>query len=357
MGLNQISIKKYLPSYLIAGKRAWRKLYWNTLYVTNSIWLPVKAGDPYPYVDKPADCERLLYIGGTDHCGDVQPLFYNNTMNVVAQPKVKKCGCESCDCSGLCEDLNSTVFTTNVLFTINGIDYVEKIWIKYGRNGDILEYKETPVKQYNDFIGDGGDFNNDFNNDYSIGTGGLSNFTVITKTSQRKICHLKTYPCGCPMDVPENEELVRNHCSCFIPFFGHRRREHCEKFLYDTNRLDRGECKLSECGTKIYFRPVSRHNHRHDQDHKRIPDFLLVGYQTNGDPKKVNDQIRIPEFSIDAHWAGTFYYIKKFNAKYSQNERDSAKYLFDSECDNLIGFLNPLSLQDLADIQDLPVKW
>lgn len=358
MALNQIDIKKYLASYLIAAKQAWRDLFWNTLYTTTSVWLTVKAGDPYPYVDIPRDCLRLLYVGGEDHCGDVQPYFYNNVMNVVVKPKVKKCGCETCECSGLCEDLNSTVFTTNVLFTINGVDYVEKTWIKYGNNGDILEYKETPYKQYNDTIGDGGDFNNDYNNDFSGGSHGLSNFTIATRTTQRKICALQTYPCGCPKDTPENEQLVRSHCSCFVPFFGHRRREHCEHFLRDTNRTDQGEVKISDCGTRIYFRPPARHHHhRNDPNHKRIPDFLLVSYQTNGDPKLANNQIQVPEYAKVAIWAGTFCYIKMFNPKYRQDEKDSAKYLFNAKINDLITFLNPLSLQDLSDVQDLPVRW
>lgn len=344
-----------MASYLIAAKQAWRKLFWNTLYVANSVWRTVQNGDPYPYVSVPKDCLRLLYVGIQDHCGDIQPLFYNNALNVVPKPKKKKCGCESCDCAGLCEDLNSSTFSTKVLFTINGTDYVEKTWIKYCPNGDVLEYKEIPVKKYNSFTGDAGDFNNDFNNDYSIGQGGLSDFSIITETKQRKICALKTYPCGCPVDNPENEEIVRNFCSCFMPFFGRRRREHCEHFLQDTNRINPGEVKISECGTKIYFKPSRRHNANPLE--RNIPEFLQIAYQTNGDPKLINDQIQVPEYCKEAMWSGTFYYIKKFNPKYTPDQRREAKWDFNSEQNDLITFLNPLALQDLSDIQDLPVRW
>jgi hypothetical protein len=354
LALNQINIKKYLPSYLISAKRVWQELFWNTFFVANSVWKTVQAGDPYPYVELDRDCERLLYVGIEDHCGDIQPIFYNNVMNVVPKPHHKKCGCESCECSGLCEDLNSTTFTTNVLFTINGIDYVEKIWLKYSPNGDVLEYKETPVKQYNSMTGDGGDFNNDYNNDYSTGGNGLGNFSIVTKVSQRKLCALKTYPCGCPQEIPENEELVRQHCGCFLPFFGHRRREHCEHFLSDYNLSEYGEVKLSPCATKIYFKPGRKRHHRGE---KKIPDFLLVTYQTNSNPTSLSDQVHVPDFAKVALWSGMFYYIKKFNPKYSMGERQEAKWDYESEIDKVIRYLNPVSFQDLSDIGDKKIRW
>lgn len=355
MALNQINQKKYLASYLIAGKQAWRELFQKTMYVTNNVWLTVQAGDPYPYVILPRDCQRIFYVGKEDHHGNIRPLYYNNSLNVIAKPVVKKCGCTTCDCSGLCEDMNSTIFTTSVIFTLNLVDYVEKTWVKYCPNGDVIEYKETPTKQYNSFTGDGGDFNNDFNPDYSTGGGSLADFTIVTNTTQRKICTLKTYPCGCPVENQENEEVVRQFCSCFMPFFGRRRREHSQSFLADTNMLDQGEVKLSECGTKIYYRP-SRH-HKHEHSEKRIPDFLQISYQTNGDPMLLNQQIQVPEYAKLAMWAGTYYFIRAFNGKYARDEKMAAKWAFNSEQNDIIGFLNPLSLQDLADVQDSPIRW
>lgn len=352
MALSQINIKKYVAPHLIAAKQSFRDIFWNTLYVTNNLWLTVQAGDPYPYVSLPRDAQRVLFAARVDHCGDIKPLFYNNVMNVIPRPSQKKCGCQSCECGGLCEDLNSTIFTSNVLFIINGVSYSEKIWIKYGKDGSVLEYKETPYKQYNDTVGDGGDFNDDFNNDYSMGGSGLANFNIAYRTSQRKLCALTTYPCGCPMDIPENECLVRDNCACFMPYFGKRRREHCEHFLTDSNRSEYGEVKLSECGTKLYFRPGRHHRHAN-----RIPDHILVGYQTNGDPKLLNEQIKVPEFAKVCVWAGIDYYKKLFNSKYSLVERREAKYVFNDKQNDLIGFLNPLSFQDMSDVQDAPNRW
>lgn len=355
MALNQINIKKYLPSYLIAAKRAWKKIFRGTLYVTNNVWLTVQAGDPYPYVNLPLDAERVFYAGELDHCGDVKPLYYNNALNVISKPAVKKCGCDNCQCGGLCEDINSPQFSTKILFTINGIDYVEKTWIKYNKNGDILEFREVPTKKYSSGSSGAGDFNNDFNNDFSGGNDSMGNFSIVTETFQRKICALATYPCGCPVDSEENENIVREFCSCFIPLFGHRRRRHCQRFLMDTNMRERGEIKISECGTKLYYRHPRGH---HGGDHKKqIPDFILVSYQTNGEPALINDQIQVPDFAVDAMWAGTFNYIKKFNPKYNKTEKDDARWLFNSELNDIITYLSPLSFQDMSDVQDAPIKW
>lgn len=354
MALNQINQKKYMASYLIAAKQAWRTIFWNTLYVTNSVWKTVQKGDPYPYINIPKDCLRILYVGIEDHCGDIKPLYYNNSLNVVSKPKEKKCGCSGCECGGLCEDLNETTFTTKVLFTINNVDYVEKTWIKYCKNGDILEYKEVPTKKYNSFVGDGGDFNNDFNGDYSTGGGGLSDFTIVTETIQRKVCSLQTHPCGCPVDNEENECKVKDFCSCFMPFFGRRRKQHCERFLKDTNQSEHGEVKISECGTKMFFKPAKRHHHHNE---KRIPDFLQIAYQTNGDPMLLDQQIQVPEYAKLAMWAGTFHFIKYFNPKYTRSDKQEAKWAFNSEVNDLIGFLNPLSLKDMSDVQNLRNRW
>lgn len=345
-----------MASYMIAAKQAWKKIFRTSMYVVNNVWLPVKAGSPYPYIIIPRDSSRIFYVGETDHRGDIKPIYYNNSLNIIKKPVVKKCGCDACQCGGLCEDLNSTILTTKVLFTINGTEYVEKTWLKYCKNGDILEYKEVPTKQYNSSAGTPGDFNNDFNNDYSISNGGLDDYTVATQIFQRKICSLQVYPCGCPVDSTENEELVSGHCGGFLPFFGQRRQHHCESFLQDTNNEERGSVKISECGTRIYYKPP--HHHRDCHPHKNhIPDFLQLSYQTNGDPALITDQIQVPEYAKDAVWSGTNYYIKKFNNKYSGTEKTLAKYDFNNEQNELIGFLNPLSLQDLSDAQDAPVRW
>lgn len=359
LALRQIDKRKYYPAYLIAAKNVWKELFEGTIYVMTSVWKTVKAGDPYPYVDMPKDCQRLFSVAIEDHCGDIRPLYYNNRLNILPKPTEKKCGCSDCDCGGLCEATNSTIVTTKELFVINGVSYSEKIYLKYCSNGDMIEYKETPVKKYNDFKGDGGDFNSDYNSDYS-GTGSaFANFDIIINTTQRKICSLQTKSCGCPVDSPENEHILLESCGCFLPFFGRHRKHHCDKFLSDTNTNEYGTVKVSDCGSKIYFQPGHKHHHHHHRDHKRIPDFLLVVYQTGGEPKNITEQVMIPDVMAykNAMWDGIDWQSKRFNNKYGAGDKQMAKYRYNDSRNELVGYLNPLNMQDLADIQDQPIKY
>jgi hypothetical protein len=359
LGIRQINKKKYYASYLICALQTWKELFEGTMYVMSSEWKTVKKGDPYPYVDVPRGAQRIFSIGVTDDCGDIKPLYYNPRMNIIPKPVEKKCGCHSCGCGGLCEDVNSTTLTTNVLFTINGVPYSEKTWLKYCPNGDMIEYKEVPTKKYLDFTGSAGDFNADFNSDYDTGNDGFANFEIITNVFQRKICTLAVKPCGCPQDTSENAELLESHCGCFLPFDGHHRRHHCDNFLADTNTKEFGEVKLSECQTRIYFKPGHKHHRCRDGKHKRIPDFLLVIYQTGGEPENISDQVQVPTSAAfkNAMWDGINWQSKRFNGKYSDIEKKSAKYAYNDSTNGLVTYLNPLNFQDLGDIPDSPMLW
>jgi hypothetical protein len=307
----------------------------------------------------PRGAQRIFSIGVNDDCGDIRPLYYNPRMNIIPVPTEKKCGCNSCQCGGLCSEINSTVLTTNLLFTINGQGFYEKIWVKYCPNGDMIEYKEVPTKQYHDFVGDGGDYNADFNNDYSGAGNPFGNFSIVTNTFQRKICTLKALPCGCPMETPENEELIQTTCGCFLPFWGHRRREHCQHFLADPNTSEYGEVKISECGTRVYFKPGKKHHRHRDGKQRRIPEFLLVVYQTGGEPENISDQIQVPTAAAfkNAVWTEIEWQTKRFNSKYPANEKQLAKYEKNAAANDLVSYLNPLNMQDLGDMQDSQRKW
>lgn len=358
LALRQIDKRKYYPSYLIAAKNVWKDLFEGTIYSMNSIWKPLKKGDPYLYVDLPKDCQRLFSVSIEDHCGDIKPIYYNNRLNVVSKPTEKKCGCDSCNCGGLCSDVNSTVLNTRILFSLNGVNYIEKTWVKYCPNGDMVEYKEIPTKKYNDFRGDGGDYNADYNGDFSSNNSAFSNYDIVVNTTQRKICSLTTQPCGCPEETPENEAILIEHCGCFLPFFGHHRRHHCDHFLTDTNTEKYGAVKLSECGTKIFYRPSHRHHHHHLKENK-LPDFLLISYQTNSEPTSITDQVVMPDVYAykNCLWTGIDFMSKRFNNKYPANEKQLAKYEYNDASNKLIGYLNPLNFEDLGDIQDLPIRY
>ncbi|MEO7048924.1 MAG: hypothetical protein ABI091_26715 [Ferruginibacter sp.] len=349
LALRQIDKKKYLPSYLISAKFAWKRLFKWTIYAINSEWLPLQKGTPYNYINKPKDCSILFSVCNTDKHNKMQELFYDNLTNIIPKPSssIKKCGCGCSDCGGLCEDVNSLTYTTKVLFTINGIDYVEKDWVKVCPNGDVIEYKIVPTKKYNTYTGDGGDYMNDYNNDYSIGTPPFSDYTIVYPEFQNIICKLAVKECGCPEDTDENIDLLNTYCGCYLRLNAHCKRERKkEDFLGEINTCN-GRIKMSECGTKIYYIPDGKYGSQ------KIPDYLLVNWQTTGE--KCGSYVQVPDYAILALFFGIDYYSKVFNSSYSQLEKDSAKYAFNAEENNVILDLNRLSLKKLSEIQDIPI--
>lgn len=350
LAMRQINKKKYLPSYLIQAKFVWRYLFKNTIYAVNSQWMTVKKGSPYNYIDVPKNMVRLFSVSTIDvTCNKIIPLFYDNTVNILEKPTPaqKKCGCGACDCGGICDDINSLTYTTKLLFTINGIDYFEKDWIKVCPNGDIIEYREVPTKKYNSYAGDGGDYTNDYMNDYDIGSPPFSDYTIVTEKFQKTICNIETKPCGCPEDTPQNIQILNDYCGCFLPINGCCKKKECKSFLGEINGNCNGTIKMSECGDKIYFIP--------DPNVNKIPDFLLVNWQTSGE--NCTDVVQVPEYANEAMFAGIDYYSKRYNNAYSLNEKNEAKWAWSSSQNELIMFLNPINLEWLATIQDCVIKY
>lgn len=349
---SHISKKKYYAMYLTLAEEVWEDIFQNTLWVVKSVWMPTKAGKPYNYVSVPEDCLRLLSVGVDDKCGLIQPLFYNNQLNIISKPLTKKCGCGCSSCAGLCNDVNSMVATTRLVFTINGVNYYEKKWTEYCPNGDILEYTETPVKKYNSTTGDGGDYNDDFNDDYDIGSVPFSDFTIEYITAQKKICKLETMECGCPVENPANEQLLLDTCGCYINWGGRTKRKCCNQYFENVNNNHLGEIKLSECNTRIFYKPSLKWK---TVAQKEIPDYLLVNYQSSG--QSVGAETLVPKYARNVLFAGIDSGRKEFNSAYSNSEKMNAYYKYQHEKNMVINFLNPISLTFLSEVQDVVIKW
>ena len=343
--------KKYYSRYLTIAGEVWEDIFQKTLWVVKSVWMPTKAGDPFNYVDVPGDCARLLSVGVDDKCDLIQPLFYNNQLNVVTKPVTKKCGC-TCDCGGLCDDVNSLVTTTKLLFTVNGIPYYEKKWLQYCPNGDILEYTETPTKKYNDLTGDSGDFNSDFNDDYSIAAAPFSAYEIVTVKSQRKVCKLETMPCGCPVENEANACLLTECCGCSVSWGCGTKRRHCKQYSENINNNHLGEIKMSDCNTKIYYHPNRKWQH---VAKKEVPDYLLVNYQSTGTTPGA--ETLVPKYARNVMYAGIDNARKEYNSSFGQGDKLAAMYKFQKEKDDIQGYLNPIDLIFLSQVQNSPILW
>lgn len=347
-----IDQKKYFGRYLVLAQECWEDIFRNTLWVVKSVWLPTKAGVPYNYIDRPSDCLKVLSVGTVDKCGLIKPLFYNNELNVIPKPTSKKCDCSCPDCGGLCEGVHSTTTVTKFMFTIGTVDYYQKCWIKYCDNGDIIEYCETPAIKYNSLNGTGGDYNEDFNDDYLKGRPGFGDFTIEWLITQNRICHLETRPCGCPVESEENSRLFFECCGFYCNAGCFNKRKHCYQYSDNVNNNHYGEVKMSECGTKIYYKPS---RHWKTVTDKEFPDFFLLNYQTTGE--SVGSETLIPRYARNVMYAYLDCGRKEFNSAYNELEKQSAYYKKIAARNEVIGELNPINLIMLAQVQDEPIRW
>lgn len=338
-----IDKKRFFARYTIIASDVWVEVCLNILNVTKSVWLPIKQDKNGNYIEIPADSERIFHVSTTNDCDDLVPLYFNPMFHVEQKPTTKKCGCSACDCGGLCEELSSTTMTTKVMFTDHGTDYVEKKWIKVCPNGDVVEYRETPVKKFNDRTGDAGDYNEDYNNDYDI-QNPFANYEIITETFQDRLCKLEVRPCGCPVTTIDNENLVLTHCGNYLNPLLNCCRKRCETFLPAVNPKNLGEVNISECGTRMYVRRLTKET-----------DYLLLSYQSNGRCEYKHNPV--PEKALWALWTGIDYRKKVFNGKFSEFEKREAFYRHEDAKNKLILFDNKLSLEFLADMANVEVKW
>lgn len=355
MTLRNISKKKYLPGYLTAAKFAWRDLFQKTIYAVQSEWLPLRAGNPHPYVDVPSGIQRLFSVSVTNRCNKIVPLYYDNYANIIPEPTVSACGCGSCGCAGgLCDDIGGLTKLTKLLFTVSGIDYYEVTWLKICPNGDILEYRTVPTKSYNTFNGDGGDYNNDYNNDYLLENPPFTDFTIVTKEFQNVLCKLEVRPCGCPENTTENANLFIEHCGGYCqPFVRCQERQRLCKRANDTNGDEcLGSVKLSECGTRIYYIPPPILN---GQTPPRLPKYMLVNYQVIGD--KCNSIVHVPEYSVPTMFFGIQYYSTIFNMSISIKDKKELGYMWTDKQNELILYSSNFSIEKLEQIQDIPIRF
>lgn len=334
--------KKYYASYLADAQRIWKDIFQKTLFVMASKWERVHKGTPYDYFYLPQCAVRVFGIFVTDECNNLVQLFYNEQKNVIPVPEVEVADpiCNTCGGGDLCSAVNTTTFTTKVIFTINGVDYIEKKWITYCKDGCVIEYTETPVKQYNDIVGEGGDFNEDYNNDYLIGSTGFANFEVVYEKSQKLLCQLKTKPCGCPEESSENDDLLTKTCGCYIGC----RKKKCYPVTNNVNNNHFGEVKVSDCGTKMFLINC-----------KNKPDFVNISYQVSGDNPTA--EVMVPDYAIDCIHYGMDYYSIRFNRSIPVYERELARQRYIDADMNLLRYLYPISLSFLEKVQDEKILW
>ncbi len=330
--------RKYFKEYLIIGQEVWKDIFLNTLFVNKSVYLPLKSGEPFNYVDVPADCLRFLSMGVKDKCDNLKPLYYNQDLDVITKPTRAKCGCTACNCesNGLCDSVNSLSVTTKEVI-INDVTYTEYTWVSVCPNGDIMEYRQIPTTQYSF---DRGAYDVSYDVSYEIGD---SSSEVVVYNLVRKLCKLKVKPCGCPEQTQENQELFFNTCGCFLNCLTPLGKKcgnywgHCSNWA--------GEIKMSDCGQKIFVKHVENLHKNH---------HILFSYQTTG--INIDGEVQVPSYANMALHTGLEYQKILFNDKYSAVAKQQAYFKYEDEKNKIINFLNPISIEWLSD-QPAVANW
>lgn len=335
--MNGIDKRKYFKQYLFMVQEVWKDLYQNTLFATTNTYVELKKGIPFNYVDIPSNSVRFLGLSVDDRCHNLKPLYYNNQLNVLVKPSPssKRCNCEVCDCSGLCETVGSLVPTTEVV-NINGTDYTNTTWIKTCPNGDVMEYRTIWTTQYT-FNRGSYDFSYDFS--YEIGT---SDSEVVQINLSRKLCALEVLPCGCPAQTRQNEECFFKHCGCFINPLTSISAQCCNHWK-DCNEYA-GSCRISECGTKVYIEYLEHFDRNH---------WLIMSFQTNG--VSPDQQTNAPDYAKMCLWKGIYFYKNLFNDRINPKIKDEQRYSYIDEQNKIILYNNKFAIEDLQALNTMAI--
>lgn len=336
--IKQVDKKKYYDAYLLAAEWTWKDIFKNTIMSQQSVWQTVLQDNDGLFVNIPKDAQRVFGAAVVNKHGEIEPIFYNQRLNVTPKPNTK--------CGGVCGGLPSTetdwVKTSEYVFTYGGVDYYSYTWIRMLPNGDIQQWVQLPYKKYNTLNGDNtGDYTDDYNDDYLL-VNDTSDLEIAIKETNTILCNLTLKPCGCPDNTPQNIELLNNHCGCYKRYWD--RQINQNQVYSDVDGNDKGGVKLSQCGTQLRYKP-----HHNDCRGGKIPTRLLVNYQTNG--VGCGKIVEVPEYSVEAIWAGIEYRLSDIKMK----QATEPNYL--KECKKIIQYLNPLSITSIGKIQDTKNYW
>lgn len=328
--------RKYHKEYSIIAQEVYKENFRNTLFVGKNIYVELKNGDPFNYIEIPYWCERVLGVSVEGPGRKLKPLKNDQDLNMLVKPKHKTCGCDKCDCGGLCESVGGLVATTQAVI-INGQTYYETTWLKYCPDGTVYEYRSIPTTKY---IFDSGAYDDSYDISYETGE---TDSSVVTYTTSRLLCKLDTEKCGCPSQTKNNEELFFRNCGCFVSNLSPSRihRNNC----YDRCSMWAGNYTISECGTKIGITNLERFEHNQ---------WLVLSCQTNG--VDIDSEITIPDYFTQCLFAGMDHHRKKFNDSFDPTEKWDSYYRYVDEQNKLIVSLNRISFEF---IQGLPTvaRW
>lgn len=307
--------KYYLP-FLNHAKWIWKQMMWRTLMVVKHKYIKVDTSTSPYSISIPKDSVRFINVSVEDDCNNMRSLSYNDNMNVFTDAKCD--ACPACGEKDLISECVNNISLVEKDVVIDGEGYKEKIWKKLCENGDLVEIRIVPVK------------------DYSEEEPGEYEITYQTITT--RICSLEKKKCGCVVDSKSNRDLVITHCGTLL--------NSCQKKLCSPTFVKQnakfGQMRIQN--GRVYLRG-------------NIPPYVMLSYQTNGECSE--SDMMVPEIAVPALMLGMKYRADAFapTSVVSRFDKQSSKYAFQAELDELDAFLNPIIMTEFINLQMTLPKW
>lgn len=306
--------RKYFVHYLNHAKWIWKKLLWNTIFAVQHKIVEVDTTTTPHSILLPKDMVRFINLSQEDDCRTMRSLAFKDNMVVISKT--------STDCCPVCGSdsyLNKCVSNLSVIqkdVIIDDVVYIEKLWKKVCANGDMVEIRQFPTKDFH--------------------SGDPNDFDIIFLTQETFICKLDKKPCGCIEPSEKNVSLIVTHCGCFS--------NACTKDLcnpiFSKPYARFGVIKIEN--GRIYIEGnTSKH--------------LILSYQTNGECG--GEELMIPEFAVDTVIFGIDYRSKALAPNVDRFEKRESKREWNSSRQELAEFLDPIIVSEFMNAQMAIPLW
>lgn len=326
---------------------SWKEIFRKTLWEIKTVALTMCNET----ITLPDDCEKLINISVVDRFGRQHPLTQDTDLN-TAKIRCTHGPCSCSKCKGedtLCGVLDSMAVATETII-IQGQSYTKTTYTRIGANGDILEVIDMPTLN-------------------------ATTDAVSIIRSQKTVCTVDVDDKGCIKASAPNMSILTGAFGLVDGLFGigigpfgwngynATYRELIPAVYnywgyYNRNAQNPQIIHIFRAGPKSV--PFSN-----DQNNNTSEEILesnvaantgtiLVSYQTNGETP--GEEIIIPEYCIDALFAGIMYRQAKLNPK--DRDKDGSMYnLFRKERTNLFKYLNPVNLEVVAKLATQARPW
>lgn len=319
---------------------AWKDFFRTTSWIIRKAVLCV---DHEKHTIKlPDDCERVINISVVDCFGKLHPLGFNTDWN-TAQIKCTKTKCSCNKCHGeedtLCALIDSIKVVTETV-VIRGSNYTKTTLTRYNGAGAVQTQTTIPV--------------------WDQPTG-----TVVYDTLTETICNVETTEKGCIKATRPNMDILRGTCGAGTfanEWHGggwHWGNYNAYRELIPAPYNYWGEWNYNAEDRQIVHifggnRHFGHSQHEEDEWRGNVRQVILE-YQTNGETP--DTEILIPEYGVECVQIGIVYRQKYLSPRVSEGDKLMAKQAYVAAKLDVVKYLNPVVMENIAKLQTNPRFW